>query len=267
MQQHSSEPFNPAPLLENLLAVVLRAGEIVRENHKKPRTVRHKGKIDLVTETDLAVEAFLKAELGALLPEADFLAEESSSDTVPGRLTWIIDPLDGTTNFAHGLPFVAISVALWSVDSVVAGVVHLPLLGETFHAMEGAGAQLNGRAISVSDTPVLQEAIMATGFPYATETFLENILKFLGKFLKKTQGIRRPGAAALDLAYVACGRYDGFYEYALKPWDTAAGILLVREAGGRVSRYDQSAPYHLGDVDILATNGRIHAEASKVLLG
>ncbi|MBU1249354.1 MAG: inositol monophosphatase [Proteobacteria bacterium] len=258
--------FNILPFRGALAAIVTQAGDIVRENNKKPRTIKHKGRIDLVTETDLAVELFLKEKLSELLPQADFLAEETSKETLPGELTWIIDPLDGTTNFAHSLPFVAISVALWHRDRVVAGVVDLPLLGEQFVAIRDHGATLNDSPIAVSSATQLDQSILATGFPYDTEIYLENILKYLKRFLRLTQGVRRPGAAALDLAYVACGRYDGFYEYALNAWDTAAGLLLVEEAGGRVTRFDQAVPYHLGDVDILATNGHIHSLASAELI-
>lgn len=258
--------YDPTPIMAELKDIVARAGDMVRENNAKPRTITKKGRIDLVTETDIAVERFLKKQLAGLLPEADFLAEETDKHTEPGELTWIIDPLDGTTNFAHGLPFVANSVALWSRDAVVAGVVNLPLMDEFFWAVRGKGAWLGGERIRVSSAPALSESILATGFPYDTETYLENILTFLGRFLRTTQGVRRPGAAALDLAYVACGRYDGFYEYGLNAWDTAAGLLLVEEAGGRVTRYDEQLDYRLGDVDILATNGLIHSLVSAELM-
>ncbi len=259
------QELNLISIQSDLTAIVTQAGDIIRESDKKPRKIKYKGRIDLVTETDLAVESFLKDKLSILLPGSDFLAEESAKETKPGDLTWIIDPLDGTTNFAHNLPFVAISVALWQRDCVVAGVVDLPLMGEQFSAVRGHGATLNKEPISVSSTKRLDRTILATGFPYDTETYLENILKHLGRFLRLTQGIRRPGSAALDLAYVACGRYDGFYEYGLNAWDTAAGVLLVTEAGGCVTRYDKTQPYALGDVDILATNGHIHTLTSHEL--
>lgn len=257
--------FNAQETLEGLLEIASQAGNIVRENNLKPRNIKHKGRIDLVTETDVAVEEFLKAKLARLVPEATFLAEESAKDTELGKATWIIDPLDGTTNFAHGLPFVAISIGLWRDGEVCLGVVDLPLMGEQFAARRGAGATLNGSSISVSSATTLEQSILATGFPYDTETYLADIQKYLGRFLQRTQGVRRPGAAALDLAYVACGRFDGFYEYALNPWDTAAGLLLIEEAGGRVTRYDASEPYTLGARDILATNGHIHAACSEQL--
>lgn len=257
--------FNAADVLEGLKPIALKAGDIVKEAAGKARKIVHKGRIDLVTETDVAVENMLKDELAILLPGSDFLAEESAKDTALGEFTWIIDPLDGTTNFAHGLPFVANSIALWHRDRVVLGVVNLPLLGELFSAAEGQGAFLNGAPVFVTDETDMEKCLLATGFPYAIEEHLETILKNLRTLLPLTQGIRRPGAAALDLAYVACGRYDGFYESALNPWDTAAGILLVQEAGGRISESDAVNPYTFASKTILATNGDIHDELSHLI--
>lgn len=202
--------FDKDKVLQGLIEIAAKAGDLVKEASTQARTITHKGRIDLVTETDLAVENMLKIELAGLLPGSDFLAEETARDTTLGELTWIIDPLDGTTNFAHGLPFVANSIALWHRDRVVLGVVNLPLLGELFHAVEGGGAFMNGSPISVTNESNLERSLVATGFPYAIEDHLETILKHLKRLLPLTQGIRRPGAAALDLAYVACGRYEGF---------------------------------------------------------
>ena len=257
--------FNAEALRPELEAIVRKAGGIVIDNDSKTRTIRHKGRIDLVTETDLAVEEMLKESLASLLPEADFLAEETAKDTEPGELTWIIDPLDGTTNFAHGLPFVANSVGLWHRDRIVLGVVNLPLLGELFSASLGKGTRMNGKPVSVSSANAMENSLLATGFPYAIEEHLETILRHFKTLLPLTQGIRRPGAAALDLAYVACGRFDGFFESALHPWDTAAGLLLVQEAGGRVSEFEAKTPYTFGSGTILATNGIIHEELSRLI--
>ena len=254
-------------VMDGLKSIVLEAGEIVKEGAGRTRKIVHKGRIDLVTETDMAVEAMLKAELARLLPGSDFLAEETAKNTDPGELTWIIDPVDGTTNFAHGLPFVATSIGLWQRDRIVLGVINLPLMGEMFTAVQGQGAFLNDNPISVTGEIDLEQALLATGFPYQIEEHLDDILKNLKTLLPLTRGIRRPGAAALDLAYVACGRFDGFYERALNPWDTAAGILLVREAGGRISEYDAAIPYTFKSGSILATNGRIHEELSGLLTG
>ncbi|MEF2231092.1 MAG: inositol monophosphatase family protein [Pseudodesulfovibrio sp.] len=255
-----------AKLLPEMEAIVRKAGAIVVDHSARRRNITRKGRIDLVTETDVAVEEMLKEALAKLLPGSDFLAEESASETEPGELTWIIDPLDGTTNFAHGLPFVANSVGLWHQDRVVLGVVNLPLLHELLSAGEGLGTRLNDKPVRVSSTSVMEDALLATGFPYAIEEHLETILRHFRTLLPLTQGIRRPGAAALDLAYVACGRYDGFFESALHPWDTAAGILLVKEAGGRVSEYDADESYGFGSGSILATNGLLHDRLSGLLL-
>lgn len=264
-----SGPFmalHPTILLEQASAAVLEAGELIRRAWGRPGEVRHKGRIDLVTATDLAVEELLKDRLSALVPGSTFLAEETAARAGLGDSTWIIDPLDGTTNFAHGLPFVATSVALWRDGDLRLGLVNLPILGELFTAARGQGAWRNGESIRVSATAGLQQALIATGFPYNTRAYLDGILRHMERMLLATQGIRRPGAAALDLAYVACGRFDGFYENALNPWDTAAGVLLVEEAGGRVSGFDAAAPYVLGADEILASNGLLHHGLSRLLL-
>ena len=253
-------------LLEEVRSAVLLAGRLIRENLDKPKSVTLKGRIDLVTETDPAVEEMLKTELARILPGSDFLAEESSGDTVPGEATWIIDPLDGTTNFAHGLPLVATSVGLWRDGRVVLAVVNLPVLGEVYTAALGRGAFKNGRPIRVSPVTDLSESLVATGFPYSIHENVDQVLANMRKFLLRTQGMRRPGAAALDLAWVAEGRYEGFYEPELKPWDTAAGWLLVEEAGGRVSQFDAREPYRLGAPTILASNGALHEIMSSLLL-
>jgi myo-inositol-1(or 4)-monophosphatase len=252
-------------VLAGLVPIVGRAGEIVVEAATRERTITHKGRIDLVTETDVAVEEMLKKELAALLPGSDFLAEESASQTEPGELTWIIDPVDGTTNFANGLPYVANSIALWQRDRVILGVVNLPLLGEMFSARLGGGAFLNGTPVSVSSETAMEQSLLATGFPYAIDDHLDEILRNLKTILPLAQGVRRDGAAALDLAYVACGRYEGYYESALNPWDIAAGRLLVQEAGGRVTEYDATMPHTLRSKNILATNGSIHDELSRLI--
>lgn len=256
--------FDPVIVMKGLEVIAREAGEVIIDASTKTKKIMHKGRIDLVTETDMAVEAMLKDRLAKLLPGSDFLAEETSKDTQPGELTWIIDPVDGTTNFAHGLPFVANSIGLWHRDRMVLGLINLPILGEMFTATEGGGAFLNGKPITVSDEFIMEKSLLATGFPYDMDTYLDGVIKSLKTLLPLTQGIRRPGAAALDLAYIACGRYEGFFEYALNPWDTAAGLLLVQEAGGQVSEYD-GTPYTFSSGNILATNGKIHDELSELL--
>ncbi|OLN29869.1 Inositol-1-monophosphatase [Desulfovibrio sp. DV] len=252
-------------LLDRTRAAVELAGERIRADFGSPREVRHKGRIDLVTATDLAVEDLLKESLGRILPEAAFLAEETAAKTVLSGLTWIIDPLDGTTNFAHGFPFVCTSVALYDGQTPLVGCVNAPMLGQCFTAGQGLGAFLNDVPIHVSNTDSPEAALVATGFPYAIVENLDEIMADVRVMLAATQGIRRPGSAALDLAYVAAGRFDAFYELALNPWDVAAGVLLVAEAGGRVGSYRPAGPYALGDFRILASNGVLH-EALLALL-
>ena len=244
--------------------VILEAGKIILSNWDKPRQIRHKGRIDLVTDTDLAVEEKLKSSLKDILPQATFLAEESAHSFVPGELTWIIDPLDGTTNFAHSIPFVAISVALWAKNNALLGFVYLPILNEMFWAASGKGAFLNDKKISVSANADLEQGLVATGFPYSVREDIDEIISYLRKVLVSSRGLRRPGSAAIDLAYVACGRYDAFFELNLKPWDTAAGILLVQEGGGKISTFS-GKPYTLGHRQILATNGHVHQAMIDIL--
>ena len=242
-----------ARFLQDVVDVVRESGDIIRRQWEKTHAVRHKGSIDLVTETDVAVEAFLKERLGELLPQAEFLAEESCvAGQEPSPLCWIIDPVDGTTNFVHRIPQVGTSVALWADGHVVLGVVNVPMMDECFWAGLGMGAFRNGEPIHVSSAEVLSDAVVATGFPYAIAERLDDVLARLALVLPKAQGVRRIGAASVDLAYVAAGRQDAFYEMLLKPWDVAAGWLLVEEAGGRVTTLD-GRPYTFGD-EIMASN-------------
>lgn len=252
--------------LADVVAIVCEAGDIIRDHAAKPRDIYYKGRIDLVTKTDLEVEAFLQDRLGALLPGSVFLAEEGSPTAELVENTWIIDPIDGTTNFAHGIPFVGTSVALWQGDEVRLGVVNIPLLGECFTAAKGQGAHCNGARIHVSEAVDLGRSLIATGFPYAIEEELPALLRRMGRVLSRTRGLRRCGAAALDLAYIAAGRYDGFFERRLGPWDMAAGWLLVQEAGGVVTRTDGS-PFSLQCHDILASNGKIHTALRDLMYG
>ncbi|THB71124.1 MAG: inositol monophosphatase [Desulfovibrio sp.] len=254
-------------VLDQVTRAVDQAGEIIRENWDKPRSINRKGRIDLVTDTDVAVEKQLLGSLAEILPGAGFLAEESSSDADLGDLTWVVDPLDGTTNFAHGLPFVAISVGLWRKDQVVLGVVANPILDETFTAVRGHGARRNGAPLQVSDTAELLESVVCTGFPYTIEERVKEILVWMERALVSCQGLRRYGSAALDLAYVAAGKYAAYYECSLKPWDMAAGCLLVEEAGGKVTEIDGDKGHTLGSETILASNGRVHSAMSRMLRG
>lgn len=253
-------------LIEETQKAVRAAGDMIKEQWSLPKDIRHKGRIDLVTQTDLQVEEFLKNECRQILPGAGFLAEETAGGGTLGESTWIIDPLDGTTNFAHNLFGVAVSLALWQQNHIQTAFVYLPLTGEMFQAARGGGAFLNGRAIQVSQEQDLVQSLIATGFPYNIGERIDEVLPAFKKVLTHCRGLRRMGSAALDLAYTACGRFEGFYELGLKPWDTAAGWLLVEEAGGRVSRFNPDQEYALGADSILASNGVIHEDLATLLL-
>lgn len=244
----------------------LTAGEIIRGLYGKPHQIRHKGVIDLVTEADLASEKAIIDLLGRELPNIAVMAEESSSaySTTTTGETWVIDPLDGTTNFAHGFPYFGVSIG-YVVDGVpLAGVIYCPMQDELFCGCRGKGAWLNGSRITVSPTTVLQHALVATGFPYDVHGTLPQVIDTLRRMLPEVQDIRRAGAAALDLAYVACGRLDGFWEMNLKPWDTAAGAVLVEEAGGKLSNFG-GGTFSLFRPEVVASNNLIHAQLVALL--
>ncbi|OAQ21517.1 inositol monophosphatase family protein [Thermosulfurimonas dismutans] len=239
-----------------------RAGEFLRENLFRPHRISHKGKIDLVTEADPEAERLILGVLKEETPEIPVLGEELSK-IEPQGLYWLVDPLDGTTNYAHGFPWFGVSVALMKDDLPLVGVIYHPMQEEMFSASRGKGAFLNGTPIRVSETEDPEKALLATGFPYNIHEKPEKVTSAFKEFLTKVQGIRRAGAASLDLAYVACGRFDGFWEALLKPWDTAAGILLVEEAGGQVTNYLGEA-YTPFQKHLVATNGKIHEFMLKI---
>lgn len=218
-----------------------------------------KGLNDFVSYVDKGSEKMLVGKLGQLLPEAGFIAEEGTSTKQGRRYNWIIDPLDGTTNFLHGIHPYSISVALMEGDEIVAGIVHEAGGSETFTAWKNGGAWLNDRPVRVSAAPSLAESLIATGFPYYDFKRLGKFMESLSHFCKTTHGIRRLGSASIDLAYVACGRFEAFYEYGLHPWDVAAGILLVREAGGIVSDFSGNEKNISGD-EIVAASEIVFSE-------
>jgi len=245
--------------------VVQRAGGLLRERWRSPRAIRLKSPIDLVTDCDRAVEEFLVAEIKRRFPDHAIIAEETGERDI-GRsdYCWIIDPIDGTTNWVHGCPHFAISVAVTRGSRPSVGVVYDPMREEVFSAVAGAGATLNGSAMAPSETGSLADSLLATGFAADCRERADFYLGFVRAFMRRSRGLRRFGAAALDLAYVACGRFDGFWEWGLSPWDTAAGALIVREAGGRTSDYS-GAPHDIFGPQTVASNGRIHAEMLAVL--
>lgn len=316
-------------LLPSVVHIVLQAGKIIQEHWTRKIKIEHKGPVDLVTETDLAVETFLACELYKLRPDIAFMGEESSAqqvtqqlapqaqgapqatlqtcpshlakqapqkistqqDVAPNALFWVVDPLDGTTNYAHHIPFVATSVGLCRGNEVLLGVVNCPILQECFWAGRGLGAFLGSglalasashlpetapqgigqyfkatQRLAASKANTLTASLLATGFPYSQQGRLPTILNRLERVLPRTQGLRRCGAAAIDLAYVAAGRFDAYFESWLAPWDSAAGWLLVEEAGGKVSTIENE-PYNIFAESILASNGLVHNELGKLLTG
>ncbi len=219
----------------------------------KRSDIETKGKHDYVTYVDKTSEKMLVEALQLLLPEAGFIAEENTISSQGQEYHWIIDPLDGTTNFIHGVPCYCISVALARKEDIVLGVIYEINLNECFYAWENGGAYLNGKPIKVSETKTLDESLFATGFPYYDYHWLNEYIELFKYMMVHTRGVRRLGSAAADMAYVACGRFDGFYEYGLKPWDVAAGICIVKEAGGKVSDFSGENNYLFGG-ELISTN-------------
>lgn len=253
--------------MEAAESIALRAGWLVLDLLREERVIETKASpVDIVTDADRKSEAFIAAELQRRFPDHAIVGEEGGERAKPSRYRWHVDPVDGTTNYAHGFPIFCVSIALCEADRPIAGVIRAPMLGETFKAAAGAGAYLNGRPIRVSACSALAQGLVATGFPKYQREKTFQILDLLGTFIKRSQGVRRPGAAAIDLAYVACGRLDGYWEEGLSSWDTAAGLLLVEEAGGRISDY-RGNPYGLGDRTIVASNGRLHDEMIDITRG
>lgn len=229
-------------------------------------TVSKKGDINLVTEADLASEKHILEKISSYYPKHAILAEESGESVVidgGSRWKWIIDPLDGTTNYAHGYPCFCVTLALEHEGEIVLGVTFDPTRNELFSAEKGQGASLNNKPIRVSETEKLSESLIVTGFPYDIAK-REDFARHLTHFLLKSRGVRRDGSAAIDMAYVACGRFDGFWEEGLNPWDVAAGFLLIEEAGGEVSYYDGSK-FNIYKPPICASNGAIHDEMLEIL--
>jgi myo-inositol-1(or 4)-monophosphatase len=240
------------------------AGEILRRNHGKQQSIHYKGEINLVTEVDRQSEVYIMERIRSVYPEHGILSEESMEQMSSSPYRWIIDPLDGTTNYAHNYPCFCVSVALERDGELLAGAVFDPLLSESFTASAAGGAFRNGERIAVSPVGDLRRSLLCTGFAYDVRESTDNNLAFFKEFVFAGQAIRRDGSAALDLCYLACGRFDGFWELNLSPWDTAAGLLILREAGGVATRLDGS-PYDIHQPEILASNGRIHEQMMAVI--
>lgn len=248
--------------------VALRAARAAARIHIKwlsrTNVTRKTNPIDLVTEADQQAEAAVIDILQRAFPTHAILAEESGANAHKSEHRWIIDPLDGTTNFAHGYPQFCVSIAYEYRGKVRVAIILDAFKKECFIAQRGRGAHLNGKAIHVSSIPTLDASLLATGFPYDRRERRRYYLAFWEAFMMRVQGVRRTGSAALDLAYVASGRVDGFWEFGLKPWDVAAGALIVEEAGGHVSNIDGS-PLDLAGAQIIASNGRLHPEMIELL--
>lgn len=253
------------PTLLDLERLAREAGAILRNGYNKEHTVHYKGTIDLVTESDHASEAFLLGEIKSHFPDGHILAEESGSIQGSNEDLWYIDPLDGTVNYAHHIPIFCVSIGFASNGALTLGAVYDPMRDEMFLAEKGKGAFLNGKPIHVSDVVELEKSLLVTGFPYDTwNTELDNF-KYFERLAKKTQGVRRLGSAALDACYVAAGRFDGFWEFKLKAWDVAAGGLIAREAGAKVTAINGREDFLASPLSILATAPGIY-EATKAQL-
>jgi myo-inositol-1(or 4)-monophosphatase len=238
--------------------IIREAGALLLSYFRRRIGYEYKGDVDLVTEADRASEKFITERLRSRWPEFGIIGEEGTKSDLDAEYRWLVDPLDGTTNFAHSYPVFCISIALVRGEELLAGFLYDPTRDEFFAAEHGAGAKLNGQAMHVSQTTTLSESILGTGFPSHKRHKNPNV-HFYHQLTLRSHGLRRAGSAALDLANVACGRYDGFWEFNLNPWDTAAGVLLVREAGGTVTRFDGS-PFLLNSKEVLASNRIIHQE-------
>lgn len=252
-------------ILTNTKTLVLDVGDFIRKesaNFSKS-DIEHKGFNDLVSYVDKEAEKKLVEGCGKILPKAGFIAEEGTSDKTGDVFNWVIDPLDGTTNFTHGLPIYSISLALMQNDKVVLGIVYEICRDECFYAVEGKQAFMNEKPISVSSVDKLSGSLLATGFPYYEFEKMQKYLSILNDFMQKTHGLRRMGSAAVDLVYVACGRFEGFFEYNLNAWDVAAGAFIVQQAGGKVSDFKNGDDYIFGR-EIVASS-HIHNEMLEVI--
>ena len=255
----------PENYLQAAIEIAREAGQILREEFARPAKISYKGdEVDLVTQADKRSEAAIVARITKLFPDHAIAAEEGGGHETAAAFgyRWHVDPLDGTTNFAHGYPCFCVSLALAQHDSLIAAVVYNPIYEELFAAARGQGATLNGYKISASKIATLSTSLLCTGFPTHKRTDSPN-LRYYGDFTMRSHGVRRDGSAALDLASVAAGRFEGFWEFGLKSWDTAAGVLLVEEAGGKVSDF-AGRPYRPGGPVVLATNSLIHEEMREV---
>ena len=259
------------PTLSDLETLARRAGEIIRggfirrPGFERAHQVDYKGEIDLVTEMDHRSEAFLLGEIKEHFPAHLIVAEESGTLSGDDCCKWYVDPLDGTVNYAHGIPIFSVSIAFAEHGDLSLGVVYDPIQDECFSAQRGSGARLNGQPLRVSTAESLDRSLLVTGFPYDIRTNPENNLDHYARFSLRTQGVRRLGSAALDLCYVAAGRFDGFWEFRLSPWDLAAGGLIAREAGALVTDMQGGPNFLSAPYSLIAANPSIHTQILKVI--
>ncbi|UBM61299.1 inositol monophosphatase [Candidatus Sulfidibacterium hydrothermale] len=248
-------------MTQQVVSLCQTVGKMIRDevNRLDEQDVEYKGVHNLVTYVDKKSEEILIKELKKLLPEAGFIAEEDDKLARGSRFNWIVDPLDGTTNFIHKIPLYSISIALNDGEETILGVVHEINLEESFYAWKNGPALLNGKEIRVTDTEILDKSLIATGFPYYDYSKLDPYLDLFKDLMQSSRGVRRLGSAAVDLAYVAAGRFELFYEYGLNPWDVAAGALIVKQAGGQITRFNGDGDYVFGK-EIVASNTRVHNE-------
>lgn len=251
-------------MIEMAKDMAFAAGEILNQKLQTGVTIERKGRIDLVTDADRAAEEYIVKQLKKLFPHHGILGEEGTRVGGSSEFLWVIDPVDGTTNFAHGFPYFAVSLGLMRGEEVVLGVVYNPQTKECFLAERGSGAFLNGKQLSVSRHKTLEASLLATGFPYDVDTAQENNLASFGRLTIASQGVRCLGSASLDLCQVASGRLEAFWERSLHPWDTAAGSIMVTEAGGRISGC-QGQTFRVLGHEICASNGLIHEPLLKLL--
>ncbi|MBO8131830.1 MAG: inositol monophosphatase [Candidatus Marinimicrobia bacterium] len=246
------------------IGVALEAGKFILKNMKKALKIDYKGRVNMVTEVDKDSQDIIISRISKEFPNAGIIAEESDTKTVNKNITWIIDPLDGTTNFVHGFQCFAVSIAAEIDSKIILGVVYDPVRKEMFYATNGAGAYLNGKKIHVSRISRLIDSLLVTGFPYELNQYFYKNMELFKALYEKCQGVRRTGAATIDLCYLACGRFDGYWEFNLNPWDVAAGSIIVKEAGGKISDM-KGGDFSIYGKEYLATNGLIHDEMLEVI--
>jgi len=251
-------------LKETLMLALKEAGKVLRKHYGNPSEIEYKGDVNIVTQADKESEDTIIKIIKDTFPRHQILAEESGITNEESEYKWIIDPLDGTTNYAHTLPIFAISIGIEYKKEIIVGGVYNPIRNELFFAEKGAGAYLNDKKIYVSKVDKLEQALLVTGFPYDRRENVDYYMKVYGEFLKVSQGVMRLGAAALDFCSVACGRLDGYWERKLFPWDQSAGMLIVEEAGGKVTDFSGNK-FSYYDKQVLATNSLIHDEMVRIL--